>query len=206
MQKDAYCTIYIVRHGETDWNVAHRIQGHSDIPLNKVGEQQAKKLRKTLGHISFAAVFSSDLSRAKRTAELAMLEKEIAVQTLAVLRERNFGSLEGKNVDDFFALEKLRRNLKKEQQLQHRLVPDMENDAELIARIITFLREVAVGYIGKNVLVISHGGIMRMLLMHLGFSNEEYPVTKIENTAYIKLRSDGVDFFIDETKGITKED
>jgi len=200
-----YTTIYIVRHGETDWNVARRIQGHSDIPLNAVGEQQAKELRKTFGHTSFAAVFSSDLLRAKRTAELAVLEKELVVQTTEILRERNFGSLEGKNVEEFFALEKLRSNLEKEQQLQHRLVPDMENDEELISRIITFLREVAVAYVGKNVLVVSHGGIMRTLLAHLGFTDEDHPITKLENTAYIKLRSDGVDFFIDETKGITKD-
>lgn len=205
MTKTAYTTIYIVRHGETDWNVAHRIQGHSDIPLNAIGEQQATQLQKTLGHISFAAVFSSDLLRAKRTAELAMLEKEIAVQTTEILRERNFGSLEGMSVDEFLRLEKLRSNLEKEQQLMHRLVPDMENDKELIGRIITFLREVAVGYSGKNVLIVLHGGIMRTLLAHLGFTDEKHPVTKIENTAYIKLRSDGVDFFIDETKGITKD-
>lgn len=205
MQKKDYATLYIVRHGETDWNVAKRIQGHSDIPLNQVGEQQAKKLRKIFKNIHFDAVFSSDLSRAKQTAELAMLEREIAVQTTQLLRERNFASLEGSNVDDFLKLEKLRSNLAKEQQLIHRLVPDMENDKEVISRTIQFLREVAIGYAGKTVLVVSHGGIMRTLLAHLGFTDEKHPITKIENTAYIKLRSDGVDFFIDETRGIEKD-
>lgn len=205
MQNTAYATIYFVRHGQTDWNLAHRIQGHTDRALTTTGEQQAKDLKTLFKDIHFDAIFSSDLQRAKRTAEIATVEREIAVQTTDVLRERNFGSLEGAKRDEFFKLQELKRSLEKEQRLKFRLVPDMENDEEVIGRVIQFLREVAIAYSGKTVLVVSHGAVMYTLLDHLGFSDDTHPVTFIENTAYIKMRSDGIDFFIDETKGIVQE-
>lgn len=205
MQKLGYATIYFVRHGQTDWNEKHLIQGHTDRELTITGQQQAENLQETFKDIHFDVVFSSDLQRAKRTAEIATLERKIAIETTEVLRERNFGSLEGSRREEFFKLENLRRSLAKEQRLEYRLVPNMENDEEIIGRIIQFLREVAVAYTGKTVLIVSHGGVMYTLLDHLGFSTEDHPVTYIENTAYIKLRSDGVNFFIDETKGITKD-
>lgn len=201
---NTYATIYLVRHGETDWNRKGVVQGHSDIPLNETGEGQAKALGNLLKGIHIDAVFSSDLQRAKRTAELASLEKKLAIQTKEILRERFFGELEGKEVIAFATLDPIRANLTKEQKLLHRMVPGMENDEEVIARIITFLREIAVAYAGKTVLVVSHGAVMRVFLEHLGFFDENHPMKKIENTAYIKMKSDGVDFFIEETKGIHK--
>lgn len=199
-----FCTLYLVRHGQTDWNAMQKVQGHSDIALNSEGENQAKSLGKQLGHISFDAVFSSDLVRAKKTAELALLEKNIVVQTTEVLRERFMGELEGAHRDEFLRLERLRGDLTKEQRLVHRLVPSMESEEEVIARVITYLREIAVAYSGKTVLMVSHGAVMRILLYHLGFFDQQHPIKTIENTAYIKMRSDGVDFFVDETKGIER--
>lgn len=204
MKNNNEAIVYIVRHGETDWNVAQRIQGQTDTPLNKTGEEQAQLLGQALKDVHFDAVFSSDLMRAKKTAEIATLEKNIAVQTTELLRERNFGSLEGKNRDEFRTLDALRRNLETEQRMKYRLVPDMENDEEVAGRVITFLREIAVAYAGKTMLVFSHGGVMHMLLDHFGFGNETHGYITIENTAYIKVRADGVNFFIEGTKGITK--
>ena len=73
--KKKYCTIYFARHGETSWNVKKMIQGIKDIPLNKKGEEQAMMIGEKLKNIKFDAVFSSDLIRAKRTAEIILLEK-----------------------------------------------------------------------------------------------------------------------------------
>jgi broad specificity phosphatase PhoE len=204
MENRKYATLYLVRHGETDWNVKGFIQGHSDIPLNPTGEQQAQNLGMFLQDVHIDAVFSSDLQRAKRTAEIVAIEKKLAVQTKEILRERFFGALEGKHRNEFIPLEALKKNLTKEQKLSHRFVPDMENDEEVIGRIITFLREIAVAYAGKTVLIVSHGAVMRILLEHLGFFNEHHMIKKIDNTAYIKLRCDGIDFFVEETKGIEK--
>src|SRR3990167_4625255 len=94
---ERYCTIYVVRHGESEWNVKGLIQGQSDSPLTQSGERQAFLLAKELKNIKFGAVFSSDLVRAKRTADMIALERSLAIQTSKALIERNFGKLEGKS-------------------------------------------------------------------------------------------------------------
>src|SRR3989339_1397072 len=100
--RNNYCHLYLVRHGETEWNVQKIIQGHKDIPLNQKGEKQARRLAKKLVKIKFGVVFSSDLLRAKRTAEIVVLEKKIAVKTTKTLRERHFGRFEGKSWKERF--------------------------------------------------------------------------------------------------------
>lgn len=195
------CTIYVARHGETEWNVKGLIQGHSDSNLTKNGIKQAKNLGRELKSINFEAVYSSDLLRARRTAEIVTLERKLAVVTQKALRERNFGELEGKT----------RENLKILSELKRKNVPyesiGIEADEKIVARAITLLREIAVAYTGKNVLVVSHGGLLRALLIHLGFAtDDQLPPGSVSNTAYIKLKSDGIDFFIEETKGVEKKE
>lgn len=195
-----YCTIYLVRHGETEWNVEKRIQGHKDIPLNEKGKAQAVMLGEKLKKIKFDAVFSSDLIRAKRTAEIILLEKKLAVQTTKALRERYFGKYQGRSFAKDNKMLKLVNNLKKVTGLGAK---EVENDERIIFRLITILREIAVAYVGKTVLVVSHGGPMRAILIHLGFATyDNLNEGKINNLSYIKLKSDGVDFFIEETDGI----
>ncbi len=206
MQDTQMCTIYVVRHGETDWNVQRRTQGHTDIPLNSNGEIQAEELGKELQDIKFDAAFSSDLQRAHKTAEIIVLEKKLVVQTTKLLRERSWGSMEGKNVDENnVVIKELLTKLSKAEIAGFKISPDIESDDELMGRILTFLREVAVGYPNKTVLVVSHGGVIRTLFQRL--TNVDYQLhLHIKNGAYIKLESDGVDFFVKETKDITTRD
>lgn len=199
-EKD-YCSLYLVRHGETEWNAKELVQGHTDIPLNKKGERQAKELARRLKHIHFAAAFSSDLLRARRTAEIIALEKKIAVKTTKALRERYFGRFEKTAVRQLDkSLEELMRKYGEE------IEKEIESDEGMMKRLIPFIREIAVAYRHKNVLVVAHGGIMRTFLIHLGFASaSEMPPGSIKNTAYVKLESDGVDFFIKETFGIERK-
>jgi broad specificity phosphatase PhoE len=195
-----FCTLYIVRHGETEWNVKKIIQGHEDIPLNKKGEAQAKKLAKKLRHIKFDAVFSSDLIRSKRTAEIIILEKKLAVQTTKALKERYFGKYQGRSFSVNNEMTKLINNLK---MVIGPGAKEVESDEKIISRLTTFLREVAAAYVNKTILIVSHGGPMRTLLIHLGFATyDNFTEGHIDNLAYIKLKSDGTDFFIEETEGI----
>jgi broad specificity phosphatase PhoE len=91
--------------------------------------------------------------------------------------------------------------------LSHRIVHNAETGEEMNTRFLLFLRELAMGYTGKTILVVSHGDMMRNLLVHLGWgSHIELRGNTIVNTAYIKLETDGVDFFVTETKGITKNE
>ena len=206
-----YCTFYLVRHGQSEWNVLDKIQGHADTQLTAQGERQAHKLATKLKHINFDAVFSSDLLRAKRTAELVQLDRQLAITTSQALRERTFGAAEGLTGKEFETkfrdLIHQREALSHAQRYKFKLSPDMESDEELVARFITYLREVAVAYRGKTVLIVTHSGPIRNLLIHLGFGTyQQMPPAggTIKNTAFVKLQSDGVDFFIKETFGIHK--
>ncbi|KAA9086769.1 histidine phosphatase family protein [Microbacterium radiodurans] len=98
----------LVRHGETDWNRERRIQGSTDIPLNETGRDQARAvgaaLRAALPADAALAVASSDLARARETAELIASALEVRPpRTYAGLRERNYGDAEGVGIEEFHA-------------------------------------------------------------------------------------------------------
>jgi broad specificity phosphatase PhoE len=204
-----YTTIYMVRHGETHANANEVVGGHTDTELTPKGEAQAKALGEKLFHIEFDQVFSSDLVRAKRTAELILLEKKLVVNTTNLIRERNWGSFEGKTRVEFREQnqELLQQfdQLSEDEKWKFKYGEDFESNQELYDRVILFLREVGATYIGKNILVVSHGGVLRTLLVRFGWATQEQlPTGSIENTSYIVLRTDGSDFFIDEVVGVNK--
>ncbi|MFJ3056028.1 histidine phosphatase family protein [Herbaspirillum sp. NPDC087042] len=87
--------ILLIRHGETDWNVDKRLQGHIDIPLNEAGQRQVRALGEALAGEGIDAIFASDLQRAHATAQAVAEVAGLAVQTDAGLRERCYGAFEG---------------------------------------------------------------------------------------------------------------
>lgn len=207
INQDRLTTFYIVRHGESQFNVEGIMQGHVDSLLTERGEDQASKTAEKLRHIDFAAVFSSDLLRAKRTAEIVKLERKLAVKTTQALREQHYGSYEGKKIRKFE--EELRELIAKyegladEQKKHFRFEEGFETDAETASRFITFLREVAVAYPSKTVLIVSHGDAIRNFFVHTGCATyDQLPDGSIDNCGYAVVQSDGVDFFIKETSGI----
>ncbi len=208
-----YCHLYLVRHGETEWNVKGLVQGQSDIPLNKKGEAQARELAKKLRHIKFTAVFSSDLLRAKRTAEIIAMEKNLTVITKQVLRERDFGEFEGKPGPWLESWRKMLRvgieNLaEKEKKELLKIRTGVETDEALMNRFIPFLREVSLAYPGKNVLIVTHGSVLRTFLIRIGYFKDELDSFRviISNSSYIKVLSDGVDFWVKEIVGVKKRE
>jgi broad specificity phosphatase PhoE len=205
--KNNYCQIYLVRHGLTDWNEKGLLQGQSNIPLNKDGEKQAiEAAKKYFKKIKFAAIFSSDLVRAKKTAEIIALEKKMAVETSTLLRERDFGPFEGRHFNE--VMKELRLDIQSFQVLTDKEAESLgiESDAKLMERFLRFLREVAVAYQGKKILVVTHGSVMRVFLTKIGYlSKEESRQVFIKNLAFIKVLSDGVDFFVKEVFGVEKK-
>ena len=196
------CILYLVRHGQTQWNVEQRIQGQTDTLLNPIGEQQAHEQRENLKGIHFSKVYSSDLIRAHRTAEILNLEQKLAIQTTQALRERNFGSYQGKTMEE--GRKKLWGLLAHYSNHPHIKESGVETNELVIGRSLTFLREVSVAHPGENILVVTHGGVIRLMLLHLGYTKEgKFPSGAIQNLAYVKLECDGVDFAVKETSGIT---
>jgi broad specificity phosphatase PhoE len=208
MNSKNFTTIYIVRHGETEWNVQGLLQGQMDSPLTIAGKDQARLLGQELAHVQFDAVFSSDLERTKKTAEIIGLEKKLAVKTTEALRERAFGTFEGKKYavleEELKDLIAEYETLQDKEKLTFRFRDDMETEEEVLIRFLRFLREIGVAYSGKTVLLVTHGGTMRTLLVHLGFGTyKQLHHSAVKNGGYLVLESDGVEFFIKETKGIT---
>jgi len=203
------CTFYIVRHGETEWNAIHRIQGHLDSSLTENGKKQAKEAREKLKGIHFDAVYSSDLIRTKQTAEILVLEKNLKIATTKALRERTFGECDGMMGKEYE--EKIKNLLGKynklsdEEKRKFKFAKGYESDEELMSRFITFLREIAVAYRGKTILIVTHSGNLRLFLDKLGFAKYEILNYKtFKNAGYIIVESDGVDFFLKEVEGVVK--
>lgn len=198
MQK--FCTIYIVRHGETEWNEKKLIQGHEDIPLNEKGKKQAKKIAEKLRNIHIDAFYSSDLKRASETAKIIAQSRGLKIEASKDLRERYFGKFQGQSFED----KKLMIFVDKHNKSTERK-NDFENNQQVLIRFINYIKQIIKKNPGKTILVVSHGGPIRLFLIHLGFDTyENFTEGKISNLAYIKLKSDGISFSIKRTFGIKK--
>lgn len=197
-----FTTFYIVRHGETEYNVKDIIQGHSDSPLTKKGVEEIKHIARKLKGIKFDYVFSSDLLRARRSAEIIALEHKLEVQTTKLLRERHFGKFEGRPSTEYALVNEILRKLTLEERYSFK-TQGIESDKEIVERLTTFLREVAIANSGKKILAVTHGAIMRFFLIKLGFGNHNsLRAGTVKNGAFVKLQTDGIDFFIKEVSGV----
>jgi len=153
-------TVLLVRHGETDWNRDGRWQGGSDTSLNDVGREQARALAHQLDG-DIAAVYSSDLARARETAEIVAVELGLQVRVDTRLRERGFGSWEGlttTEIEQRFA-DSHRRWLAGE----GAGADNAETFEDFSARVSDFLADVLRLHPDEEVLVISHGGSIRVI-------------------------------------------
>lgn len=208
---NSVCTIYLVRHGQSEGNILldkpeSKWQDFGELGsnLSQEGEKQALLRAEELRDIPFSAVFSSDLARAKTTAEIIRLDRKLEVETTQLLREREWGDTGGRTREEMVEeIQRLQKGLTDREKMKVKVTETMESEAEAVSRLLTVLREIAVGYIGKNVLVISHNNLMRSLLIHLGYHKyDELYFRSIDNTGYIILESDGIDFFVKQTYGI----
>jgi broad specificity phosphatase PhoE len=161
-------TILLARHGETDWNVEGRVQGHTDRPLNETGVAQARALAEELADEQVDAVYASDLGRALETARAVAEPRGLPVVPIPGLREKDFGTWEGLLDEEI---------LERFPQAQHGPWGDAETPDELEERVLATLREIADRHPGGRVLVVSHGGPLRAVLRHCS----DEAVTRIEN-------------------------
>lgn len=163
-------TVYIFRHGETDWNKEYRFQGRVDIPLNETGRKQALRLRKFFETHPIDVVLSSDLGRALETARIAVGEKEIPLVIDSRIRETNLGDVEGMTHDQIavkFGPEVLSNWRSIHADSWNTRFPNGESKAEHLARILEALNEFLTQTPYERIAVSTHGGSLRRLLYHL---------------------------------------
>ncbi len=156
--------LYLVRHGETEWNAQGRLQGHVDVGLSEKGQCQARAVARRLDGVSFHAAYSSDLSRTAETARIILgRQQEETLTATPLLRERHYGVFEGLTVA--------------ERKARH---PDMfaaslSNDLEFAptggetmvqvgARMAAFVPDLRERHLEDTVLIAGHGGALRATL------------------------------------------
>ena len=137
--------IYVIRHGQTEWNVLKKMQGSADIPLNEKGLEQAEQAKINVKDISIDKIFCSPLIRAKQTASIVNQDRNLDIVYDDRLRERDYGEFEGTNkssfnYNDFWAYNK---------NLQYNKA---ENVKDFFARIYDFLDELKSKYQNENIL------------------------------------------------------
>lgn len=144
--------LLIVRHGQTDWNVAGKVQGSTDIELNETGKEQAKQTAQKLSDDPIDIIITSPLKRARKTAEIIneTLKTELIIEE--ELRERNFGKLEGKTRKEF-DFKKLWDDVNK---IEYDTVEELDT---LFTRVSKLMQRIEKEYKDKTVLLVTHGGI-----------------------------------------------
>lgn len=144
--------IYVIRHGQTDWNVMKKIQGKVNTELNLTGKEQALKAEEILKDKPIDIIICSPLKRAKQTAELVKGNRNIQIIDDERISERDFGEFEGKKRDEFNFKDFWNYDNKDE-------YVKVENIKEFFTRVYAFLDEIKIKYEGKNILLVTHGGV-----------------------------------------------
>jgi probable phosphoglycerate mutase len=154
--------ILAIRHGETDWNLDARIQGHTDIPLNTKGRWQAQQLAQALAHEKIDVIYASDLSRAFDTARaVAKVQRKRAV-AVPMLRERHFGVFQGRQFKDI-ELE-LPEQATRWRQRDVDFCPEGGESLRLFdERCVGAARLLARAHPGQTLALVAHGGVMDCL-------------------------------------------
>jgi probable phosphoglycerate mutase len=162
--------LLLVRHGESTWNAQSRWQGQADPPLSPLGERQAEEAAERVAEIAtITAVWTSDLARAQRTAELIASRLGVErVRTEPRLRERDVGSWSGLTRDEI-------EDRWPGYLAARRAPPDFEGDTELLARTRAGLLAAVDGSRSGDVLVVTHGGVVRTIERALGATPERLP-------------------------------
>ena len=190
MNEVNYCDIYLIRHGETDWNTQGKLQGYTDIPLNEEGKRQALKLKEKLAHITFSAVFSSGLSRANKTATIILDSNELNIIETPALKERYMGPWEGRltsELKEWLENQKISTDhFSKEVFLKYKWQDEIESYFDVFKRLHDFIKSVINSHIGSTILLSSHGGVLRSVLYYLDF--QQGLRWQVPNCAYLKLR------------------
>ncbi len=157
--------IFIVRHGETDYNLNGRWQGHLDIPLNKMGRDQAQLVGEALRNRNIGAIYSSDLTRAYDTAQAISAATGISIEKDVRLREIHCGIFQGLTRSEILQTYPLEQN--HWDNSDGYPVPQGESRLQVQARVFAFFEEVTTTSNVENVVFVSHGGTIRWLLNKL---------------------------------------
>jgi uncharacterized phosphatase len=161
--------ICLVRHGQTDWNVQRKLQGKTDIPLNRVGRRQARECCNHLKESAWDVLISSPLVRAKETAEIINEEIHLPIEEMEEFMERSFGDAEGLTMEE------------RDRLYSYNQYPNQEVVEDFKARIIAGLKKINERFPTEKVLLVCHGAVIRMILSIFSGEEQEVTLPRLEN-------------------------
>ncbi|WP_058485435.1 histidine phosphatase family protein [Defluviitalea phaphyphila] len=158
--------LYLIRHGETEWNLKHKYQGSTDVPLNDIGKKQALAIANRMEKYEIDAIYSSDLSRAYETANCIGNIKKLKVKVLPQLREINFGEWEGYTSSE---LKKIYGEEYKKFLLEpHKYTFPGEGSLKAVQmRLKEAIKIITSEHSSGNFIIVSHGAALKILIMTL---------------------------------------
>ncbi len=167
-------TLMVIRHGETEWNVQQRFQGHGDSPLTSNGRADVRALARRLKQTAFDRLVSSDLGRARETAALIAEQTGHRVVTDPLLRERNYGVMEGLTIPEIKTryTESLQKLIDGDPDA---VIPQGESHRQHYDRNILFIKRLLRDHAGTITLLVVHGGVLDSLLRFVTGLPLDYP-------------------------------
>ena len=158
--------IYLIRHGETDWNRDKRFQGQTDVALNATGKAQALELVPFMSQLKIEAAFSSDLCRAFETAHIALTDQRITIQKDHRLRETHIGEAEGLTYEEIvekFTEESIIKWRSYEEHNMDFKYQTGESKRQMMVRIRDAVLEISQNTAQNNIAIFCHGMVMRAI-------------------------------------------
>ena len=172
--------IYLTRHGQTEWNKVHRMQGWQNAPLTQLGKKQAAQLGKRLKAVLFDSIYSSDSDRAYHTAEIITQKRNQVINRITALREINLGEWEGKLISEFEQSNPTEyQNFWKSPHLYASSTGESFFDVK--ERVILAIDKIINQHPQECVLIVAHTVVVKIILAY--FENE--PIQELWNLPYI---------------------
>lgn len=179
--------LYVVRHGQTNWNIENRLQGSVDIPLNDTGIKQAHLVASQIKPLPIDVIISSPLSRALETAKIINEKKSLPLLVDSAILERNYGILEGIYGTDY------NQNLYWDFNKNY-TYENVEPIQSFFLRIHSFLNNAIQIYSDKNVLLVTHSGVNIAINCYFNNlpSNKKLLDIQLDNCSYSEYNSDTI--------------
>ncbi|MCY9590013.1 histidine phosphatase family protein [Paenibacillus chitinolyticus] len=161
----AVTTLYLTRHGQTEWNVARKMQGHQDSPLTSLGKTQAAWLGEALAEVPLDRIYSSSSPRAVRTAEIIRGGRKLDIAERDSLREMNLGEWEGQSLTDIEQREPERHHAFWKAPHQFRAGTG-ESYEEVKERAVGEVLRITEENPGKSMLIVTHTVALKLIMAH----------------------------------------
>ena len=180
--------IILVRHGETEWNKKHRMQGQVNIPLNENGLLQIRMVAERLKNEKIDVIYSSPLSRAYQTAVEIAKEHSLDIIKDDSLKEISYGVLEGKDMDE---LKKSDLWIQRSKDKYHFKPVNGESYKDVSERAVNFVERIVEKHRGKTILIASHSAFIKSLLIKLlDMDKTTTPHMRLHNTSITEIEFD----------------